>query len=151
MSKNIQIGVIGSGRCDDATIEAAYLVGRLVAQRGAVLFTGGLGGVMEAASRGARESGGTTVGILPGFSVDEANPYLDISVVSGLSHARNAVLVRSCHAVVAVSGEYGTLSEIALALKMGIPVVALGAWAGIEGVHGAEGPDEAVEIAFSLI
>jgi hypothetical protein len=151
MNRRIHIAVIGASECSAEEAEQAYRVGRLVAGRGAVLFTGGLGGVMEAASRGAKEAGGLTVGILPGFSDQEANPYMDLPVTTGLSHARNVVLVRSCSAVIAVSGEYGTLSEIALALKLGKPVVALGGWEGIKGVRAANSPEDAVERAFELL
>ncbi len=151
MAAKIHIAVIGASKCDSRTAEIAYQVGQLVAGKGAALFTGGLGGVMEAASKGAREAGGLTVGILPGSSVKEANPYVDIPIATDMGHARNAVLVRSCHAVVAVSGEYGTLSEIALALKMGVPVVTIGGWESIEGVQIAGSPEEAVEKAFEFL
>jgi len=103
-------------------------VGAAVARAGAVLFSGGRGGVMEAASRGASEAGGLVVGILPGFSGKDANRWVAVSVVTGMDQARNVILVRSCHAVIAVGGMYGTLSEIAIALKIGRPVVGLGTW-----------------------
>jgi uncharacterized protein (TIGR00725 family) len=109
-----------------------------------VLVCGGLGGVMQAAARGAREAGGLTVGILPGPRHQDANPFVDVAIVTDLGHARNAVVVRSAHALVALSGEYGTLSEVALALKMGIPVVGLGAWTHLEGVVPADAPEAAV-------
>jgi len=110
---------------------------------------GGLGGVMEAAARGTRQAGGFAVGILPGASHREANPFVDLSIVTDLGHARNAVVVRSSHAIVALPGEYGTLSEVALALKMGIPVVGLKSWSHLDGVVAAESPDEAVSLALS--
>ena len=102
---------------------------------------------MGAAARGAREAGGLTVGILPGPRHQEANPFVDITIVTDLGHARNAIVVRSSHAVIALPGEYGTLSEVALGLKMGIPVVGLGAWADLKGVIPAAAPDEAVSQA----
>lgn len=145
------ISVIGAGSCDGKTYNTAEEVGRLVAAKGATLITGGLGGVMEAASKGAYEAGGITVGILPGLSSDEANRYVKVPVTTGLSHARNIIVVRSADAVIAVSGEYGTLSEIAIALKLGKPVIGLDTWDNIEEVVNAASPEEAVEKAFELI
>jgi uncharacterized protein (TIGR00725 family) len=123
-------------------------VGRLVAGRGAVLVSGGLGGVMEAACRGAREAGGTTVGILPGSDRAAANPYVDVAVPTGLGEARNALVVRAADVLIAVGGGYGTLSEIALALKAGKRVIGLGTWE-IEGVDGAADPEAAVAAALA--
>lgn len=122
------LAVVGSASCDAETAALAEEVGREVARRGAVLICGGRGGVMEAACRGARLAGGTTVGILPGTDRSQANPYVDVPIVTGLGEARNALVVRSADAVIAVSGGYGTLSEIALALKMGRPVVGIQTW-----------------------
>ena len=139
-----QLGVVGASDCSPAVAELAQSVGRAVASAGAVLVTGGLGGVMQAAARGAREAGGLTVGILPGPSHRDANAFVDVAIVTDLGHARNAIVVRSSHAVIALPGEYGTLSEVALALKMGIPVVGLGAWTHLDGVIPAEAPDAAV-------
>jgi len=118
-------------------------VGRQLAERGAVVVCGGLGGVMEAACRGAKEAGGLTVGILPGTDRAAANAFVDVAVPSGLGEARNALVVRAADAVVAVGGGYGTLSEIALALKAGKRVVGLDSW-DIEGVHAVADPDAAV-------
>lgn len=148
---NMIISVIGAGTCNRETYGIAEKVGRLVAQRNAVLVTGGLKGVMEAASRGAKEAGGTTVGILPGFSSEDANRFVDIPIITGLSHARNVIVVRSADAVIAVSGEYGTLSEIAIALKLGKPVVGINTWDNVEGVIKADTPEEAVKKAFELV
>jgi uncharacterized protein (TIGR00725 family) len=121
--------VIGPGDGVSAEeLEAAEEVGRLLAEGGAILVCGGLGGVMEAACRGARSAGGLTLGILPGRDRREANRYVEVAVATGLGEARNALVVRSADAVVAVGGAYGTLSEIALALKGGTPVVGLGTW-----------------------
>jgi uncharacterized protein (TIGR00725 family) len=121
--------VIGPGDGVSAgEFEAAEEVGRLLAEGGAILVCGGLGGVMEAACRGARSAGGLTLGILPGRDRREANRYVEVAVATGLGEARNALVVRSADAVVAVGGAYGTLSEIALALKGGTPVVGLGTW-----------------------
>jgi uncharacterized protein (TIGR00725 family) len=119
-------------------------VGRELASRGVVLVCGGLGGVMEAACRGAKESGGRTVGILPGADRSAANPYVDVAIATGLGEARNALVVRAADALIAVGGGYGTLSEVALALKAGKRVVGLGTW-DVEGVVAADSPEAAVE------
>ena len=144
------ISVIGAGTCDSDMYSIAKEVGSRIAQRGAVLFSGGLGGVMEAASRGAKEAGGTTVGILPGFSRDDANAFVTIPVTTGLSHARNIIIVRSADAVIAVGGEYGTLSEIAIALKLGKPVVGINTWGNLKGIVHVASAEEAVDRAFEL-
>ncbi|WP_297058498.1 TIGR00725 family protein [Thermosulfurimonas sp.] len=146
-----RIGVIGTGIAGSAVYELAYRVGRLLAERGAIVYTGGLGGVMEAAARGALEAGGLTVGILPGRKAEEANPYIRIPVVTDMGHARNVILVRSVQGLIAVSGGYGTLSEIALALKMWKPVVGLRTWPGIEGVVYEDSPEEAVSKLFLIL
>lgn len=122
------IAVIGAGSCPANVAGLAEEVGRLLAQEGATVVCGGLGGVMEAACRGARSAGGQTIGILPGRSRRDANPFVDIPVVTGMGEARNVIVVGSSQAVIAVSGGYGTLSEIAHALKLGIPVVGLNSW-----------------------
>ena len=145
------ISVIGAGSCDQDIYKIAGEVGKLIAQKGATLITGGLGGVMEAASKGAKESGGTTVGILPGFSKGEANKYVDIPITTGLSHARNIIVAGSADAVIAISGEYGTLSEIAIALKLGKPVAGIRTWDSIDGVIKVHSPEEAVNKVFELI
>ncbi len=124
----MQIGVIGSGSCGKAAREVAFEVGREIARRGAVLVCGGLGGVMEAAAGGARSAGGCTVGILPGTDRADANPDVDVVVVTGMGIARNLLVVRSSDALVAVDGGPGTLSEIAFALQLGVPVVGIGTW-----------------------
>lgn len=119
------IGVIGAKSCDDATAEKAYEIGRGIARAGYALVCGGLGGVMEAACRGAVEAGGLTIGILPGDSVAAANPYVKVRIATGLGIARNVIIVRSSRVLIAVSGGPGTLSEIAHALQLGVPVVSL--------------------------
>ena len=139
MQGRVCVAVIGEQEASPRAVELAYAVGAELARRGAVVLTGGLGGVMAAASQGCREAGGLTVGILPGDDPAEANPFVDIPIVTGMGHARNVVLVRSARGVVAVGGSYGTLSEIAIALKLGKPVVGLLTW---ELRHpGREGPD----------
>ena len=123
------IAVVGAGECDGGVYERAREVGRLLASRRAVVVTGGRGGVMEAASRGAREGGGVAVGVLPGGDRSEGNEYLSVAIATGLGEARNAVVARTCDAMIAVGGGHGTLSEMALGLKMGKRVVSLGSWA----------------------
>jgi uncharacterized protein (TIGR00725 family) len=124
----LHIGVVGEGVCSARVARDAERVGAAIARAGAVLLCGGLRGVMEAASRGAAGAGGVVVGLLPGFRRRDANRWVTIPIVTGMDQARNVVLVRSCDAIVAVGGMYGTLSEIALALKLGIPVVGLRTW-----------------------
>ncbi|MDI9394616.1 MAG: TIGR00725 family protein [Euryarchaeota archaeon] len=146
-----QIGVIGAGNCSIETRALAESVGREIAKKGAVLLCGGLGGVMEAAAFGAKLEGGTTIGILPGTCREDANPWIDVAILSGMGHARNALIAQSSDALIAVSGEYGTLSEIALGLKMGKPVFVFDCKWEIEGVERVKSPGEAVERALALI
>jgi uncharacterized protein (TIGR00725 family) len=140
--------VVGPGRADPDLVAAAESVGRALAARGAVVVCGGLGGVMEAACRGAKEADGTTLGLLPGSDRAQANRYVDVAVPTGLGEARNALVVRTADALVAVGGGYGTLSEIALALRAGKSVVGLGTW-DIDGVQAAASPEEAAQAALS--
>ncbi len=146
----MQIAVIGSGAEWTAQAEE---VGRLLGERGCVVVCGGLGEVMEAAARGAKGAGGTTVGILPGESVRDANPWIDYAVATGTGHARNLAVVASCEAAVAVGGRWGTLAEVAFARVLGRPVVVLGPGPGVEGdgIEHAETPAEAVELALDLV
>jgi uncharacterized protein (TIGR00725 family) len=122
------IAVVGPGEADERELALAEAVGAEVAAAGAVLVCGGLGGVMEAACRGARSRAGTTVGLLPGLDRAAANGWVQIAIPTGLGEARNALVVRAADALVAVGGGWGTLSEIAFALKAGIPVVGIGSW-----------------------
>jgi uncharacterized protein (TIGR00725 family) len=138
------IAVVGPGQADQPQLAAAEAVGRELAEAGAVVVCGGLGGVMEAACRGAKDAGGTTVGILPGSDRAAANPFVDVAIPTGLGEARNALVVRAADALIAVGGGYGTLSEIALALKAGKPVVGVGTW-DIDGVVAAPDARDAVE------
>jgi uncharacterized protein (TIGR00725 family) len=139
------VAVIGPG--DEPTVAAAE-VGRLLAEQGVTLVCGGLGGAMEAACRGAKEADGLTVGILPGSDRSDANPFVDVVLPTGLGEARNALVVGAADVVIAIGGGYGTLSEIALALKAGKRVIGLETWE-IEGVVAAEGPEAAVAAALS--
>ena len=122
------VAVVGAGTAAPDDLAVAEDLGRELARRGAVVVCGGLGGVMEAVCRGARNAGGRTIGILPGDDRAEANPYVDVTVATGLGEARNLLVVRTADVVVAVGGEYGTLSEIAFALRLGKPVVGIGTW-----------------------
>ncbi len=146
MNRRIIIGVIGAGAADEETKKSAELVGRLIAGRGALLVCGGLGGVMEASARGAKAAGGTTIGILPGSDRDSANPFIDVPLATGFGEGRNVFIVRTADVLIAVGGEYGTLSEIAFALKSGKPVVGLGTW-DVKGVIRADNERDAVEKA----
>ena len=128
MVRRVHVAVSGGGEAGEEACRVAEDVGRELARRGAVVVTGGLGGAMEAASRGAKSEQGTTIGILPGDDRDDANPWIDFAVPTGLGEGRNVVLVRTVDAVVAVAGEFGTLSVIALALRAAKPVVGLGTW-----------------------
>ena len=148
---SIQIGVIGAGQCSLEIERLAEEVGREIAKKKALIICGGLGGVMEASARGAKKEGGVTIGILPGFSFEDANPFIDIPIVTGLSHARNVLVVRSSQAIIAVEGGYGTLSEIGIALKLRKPVVGLRTWNISKKIITVETPEDAVKKAMSLI
>lgn len=139
-------GVIGAGKADRELLKMAEEVGKLLAKEGVIVITGGLGGVMEAVSRGAYLEGGITVGILPTAKKDDANPYIKIPIPTGMGEMRNALIVRASDVLIAIGGEYGTLSEIALALKTGKKVIGLKTW-DIKGVIKATSPEEAVKIA----
>ena len=147
------VAVIGGGHADVAECDVAARLGRALAEAGAVVVCGGLGGIMEAACRGAHDGGGLSIGILPGSDRAGANAYVDVAVPTGMGEGRNVLVVRSADAVVAVGGEYGTLSEVALALQAGIPVIGLGTWelakAGrpVEAVTRATSPEEAADLA----
>jgi hypothetical protein len=155
LSRPIQISVIGGAAGDDEALRAAEAVGRGIAEAGAVLVCGGRTGVMEAASRGAAEAGGTVLGILPTSSLEDANPYVTYAIATGIGHARNLAVVGSGRAVIAIGGEWGTLSEIAFARRLERPVIALRSWplrsrAGTGlGIVEAETPEEAVSAAIA--
>jgi len=144
---NLQISVIGSGAEHE---ERAAEVGRLLAERGATVVTGGLGEVMAAASRGAKSAGGTTIGVVPDETRDRANAWVDHVVVTGIGHGRNLAVVASGGAVIAVGGRYGTLAEIGLALTLGRPVVVLEPGWDVDGTRRAATPAEAVDLAIEL-
>ncbi|HEY98032.1 MAG TPA: TIGR00725 family protein [Dehalococcoidia bacterium] len=155
--KLVFIAVIGGGDISPPVAVIAEEVGREIARHGAVLVCGGLGGVMEAACRGADGEGGITVGILPGDDRRSANPYVKIPIATGIGYARNAAVAKSAQAVIAIDGSYGTLTEIAYALQSGVPVIGLDTWSiAIDGreddsIIRASSPKEAVEKALELI
>jgi len=140
------VGVIGGAECDAETAGLAERLGRVIANRGAVLVCGGRTGVMAAACRGARAAGGVTVGILPGADRRNANPDVDIAIATGLGEARNLAIVRTADVLIAVDGSHGTLSEIGFALKMGKRVIGLQTW-DVAGVEPAGGEDQALDMA----
>jgi uncharacterized protein (TIGR00725 family) len=143
----IFIGVIGAGDCSEDICELAEKVGEGIAAAGAILVCGGMGGVMEAAARGAKSQGGVTIGILPGADKTHANPYIDFPVVTGLGEARNLLVVRNSDVLIAFPGKFGTLSEIAFALKLGKPVVGLSTWNVSGEITKARDARDAVRIA----
>ena len=151
------VAVCGPAEADERELAWAEEIGRLLAEAWAVLVCGGLGGVMDASAKGASDAGGTSIGILPGETRTGASQYLSYAVPTGLGEARNALVVRAADAVIAISGEFGTLSEIALALKMGKPVVGLATWhiskdgeETPDPIVRAASPEEAVERALGL-
>lgn len=152
----LNIGVLGPNTVSEEGYALGFEVGRHIAETGAALFCGGLGGMMRAAAEGARTAGGETVGILPGSDRSSANSFIDIAIPTGLGPARNALLVSSCDAVIAIHGAYGTLSEIAFALRLSIPVVGLNTWEVYRhgrpdpGIHPVDTAAEAVEMAVRL-
>jgi uncharacterized protein (TIGR00725 family) len=146
--RSLQVSVIGSGSAHEA---AAVEVGRLLAERGCVVITGGLDEVMTWALRGAREAGGTTIAIVPGESHAQANDWADHVVVTGIGHARNLAVAASGDAVIAVGGSWGTLAEIGFAMRLGRSVVVLEGGPAVDGVRRAATPAEAVELALAAI
>jgi uncharacterized protein (TIGR00725 family) len=148
LDKKYYIGVIGAGNCNEHINSIAEKTGSLIAKYNGILVCGGMGGVMEAACRGAKKDGGTTIGILPGKNRNDGNGYLDYSIVTGFGEARNLIIVNSVDAAIAISGSYGTLSEISFCLKNEVPVISLFSWdiPGIELV--TDNPELAVETAF---
>jgi len=151
MNGRSYVAVVGSGVATGELYERARKVGQLVAERGGTVVCGGRSGVMEAVARGATEAGGTALGVLPDEDRKRANEYLTYSIPTGTGHARNLAVVCSGDVVIALGGEYGTLSEIGLALKVGRPVVSLDSWDLGEHVILASSPEEAVEAALKIL
>jgi len=148
--ERIIIGVIGAGTAGPDILGMAEETGRLIAEQGFTLICGGMGGVMEAAAKGAKEKGGTTIGILPQPDRRTANPYIDFPIATSFGEGRNIIIVRTADILIAVGGEYGTLSEIAFSLKMGKTVIGLHTW-DIPGIVRAETPGEAMDIAMKSL
>jgi len=144
------VAVVGPGAASAREEQTAEAVGRGLAQAGVIVLTGGLGGVMAAACRGAHRAGGVTVGLLPGAERSAANEWVTIAIPTGLGELRNGLLVRAADVVIAIGGAFGTLSEVALALKTGVPVVGIGTWA-IDGIREAEDSARALELALALL
>ena len=151
MERPYHIGLIGAGECSDDTYRLARDMGYEIGKKGWLLICGGLGGVMEGAARGCSEAGGMTVGILPGLNKGSANPYVRIPMPTGLGDGRNLLVVRASDALIAIAGGYGTLSEIALALKAGKPVIGIETWRDIRGIHYAADPHEAIQAVIRLL
>jgi uncharacterized protein (TIGR00725 family) len=143
------IGVIGGSEASPDVLMLAEQVGCLIAKTGSVLVCGGLGGVMEAAARGAKAEGGLTVGIVPGGDRADANDHIDVAIATNMGHARNAVIAYTCDALIAVGGHYGTLSEIGFGLALGKKVIGLKSWDIDPGIIPARDPDDAVQKAMS--
>ena len=151
MERPHHIGVIGAGACPDATYQLARNLGLEIGERGWVLICGGLEGVMEGAARGCSDAGGMTVGLLPGLEKESANPYIQVPIPTGLGEGRNLLVVRASDVLVSIAGGYGTLSEIALALKIDKPVIGLETWKDIRGVHYAHDFRDAIQMVRQLL
>ena len=145
------IAVIGARKCDQQIYDIAFQAGQELARKGHTIICGGLGGVMEAACKGAKSAGGRTVGILPGIDPADANPFVDIPIATGLGAGRNLIIIHSAQAVLAVDGSFGTLSELAFALQLNKPVVGLNTWNVSEKIVSVSSPQEAVEQLTRLI
>ena len=150
MERPKHVGVIGAGECPDKTYQLARNLGAEIGKKGWTLVCGGLGGVMEAAAKGCTEAGGMTVGILPGLEKTSANTYIKIPLPTGLGEGRNLLVVRASDVLISVAGGYGTLSEIALALKINKPVIGLETWEDIQGVQYVSDPEEAIQMVERL-
>ena len=149
--KKVFVGVIGAGKCSKKIFTLAEEVGKEIAKSGAILVCGGLGGVMEGAAKGAKEAKGITIGILPGVSKEEANPYIDIPIITGIGEGRNLMVIRSSDAIIALPGKYGTLSELSFAIKLEKPVVGISTWDISERITKTDDPAEAVKLALEQI
>ena len=151
MVKTKYVGVIGAGECSDRVYKLAWEVGHGIAHKGWILVCGGLRGVMEGAAKGCTEAGGLAVGVLPGLDRAAANPFIKISIPTGMGEGRNFLVVRASDVLIAISGGYGTLSEIALALKTGKTVIGLETWKDIKGIQHVSTAEEAIEKVGSIL
>ncbi len=145
------IGVIGASKCSQKMCAEAEALGKEIAKRGGILVCGGLGGVMQAAAKGAWENGGTTIGLLPGPTRKDANPYIHYAIPTGLGEGRNLMVVRCSDLVIAMPGKFGTLSEMAFCLKLGKPLLSLSAWNISDKIEKFDKPKEAVKRAFEIL
>ncbi len=143
------IAVIGGAEASEKYLKIAEEVGSLIAQRDAILITGGMGGVMAAASKGAREKGGLVIGILPTADKASANPYIDIPIVTGMNQARNFIIARTCDCAIAIDGKFGTLSEIAYCLMYDVPVIGIDTWHIDAPITEAKNAQQALDLAFT--
>ncbi len=144
------IAVIGAGKCSKKLRDVAAEIGKYIAENGAILICGGMGGVMEGAARGAKEAGGMTIGILSTDNKGDANEFIDLIIPTGFGEARNILVVRAADAVIALPGKFGTLSEMAFALKARIPVISVGAWKLGDDIYQVDDPLEAAKLALKL-
>ena len=144
------IAIIGAGKCSKKLYDMAAEIGRYVAENGGVVLCGGLGGIMDGAARGAKEAGGTTIGIIPSENKADANQFIDYVIPTGFGQARNVLVVRAADAIIALPGKYGTLSEMAFALVSGKPIISVQAWKLGEEIQQVEDPLEAAKIAMEL-
>jgi len=145
------IAVIGGAEASEKHLKIAEEIGSLIAKRDAVLITGGMGGVMSAASKGAKEANGLVIGILPTADKESANPYVDIPIVTGLNQARNVIIARTCDCAIAINGKYGTLSEIAYCLMYDVPVIGIDTWNIDAPIKVAKTAQQAVDLAFMAV
>lgn len=150
LDKKLLVAVVGGHKCSEEVEQKAIKLGKLLAEVGVILVCGGLSGVMESVSKGMHSAGGITVGILPGEDKKAANPYVDIPISTGLGYTRNTIVAGCADIIIALPGEYGTLSEIAFALNMKKPVIGIGSW-DIKGMKQVKTPEEAVEIVRSML
>ena len=151
MDNTKTIAIIGARECDSDVSQIAEQMGGLLAKSGYTIICGGLGGVMEAACKGAKSNNGTTIGILPGNNPDDANPFVDIAVATGMGDSRNLIIIRSARVVVSISGGFGTLSELAFALQLEKPVIGLGSWDVSDQIIIASDPEDAMAKLIKVI
>lgn len=149
--KRVIIAVLGGAETSKKNLQIAEETGQLIARRGYVLINGGLGGVMEAAARGARKANGLVIGILPGVDAGAANDFTDIPIVTGMNQARNIIIARTCSCAIAIDGRYGTLSEIAYCLMFGVPVIGINTWRIKAPIHHVHSAAEAVSLVQKIL
>lgn len=151
MKRSVIIAVIGGSKPDRQCLTIAEQVGKIIAKRNAILITGGMGGVMSAASKGAKSAQGLVIGVLPGTGRQDANPDVDVPIITGMGEARNVIIARTCDCAIAIDGKYGTLSEIAYCLLFNKPVIGINTWDFDDAVIKAQSADEAVAMALQRV